>query len=259
MDKMKSRQVILAGIIFVTIFSLVVSILMIDQVKAQCPATQGTPGCPPIQTSPMQYTPMSSPCYPSVQKCPPTGVTPFGQTQQQYRFSSQVSAEAQTQAERYQFRINNPVQTNMNVADSIMNIRELSSLAKLLQDTGTISNLSTGTFTVFAATNDAFDRLPPIPWKKLQSSENRSQLNRIASYQIVPGTISLVGNDGAGREFKSLNGEVIQIRKVNGLNYAEYAIVTCAYKATNGWIYLTDSVLIPPPGNMPTNQGRINP
>ena len=47
-----------------------------------------------------------------------------------------------------------------------------------------------GPFTVFAPTNEAFDKLPPGTVKTLLKPENKQKLTNILTYHVVPGRLT---------------------------------------------------------------------
>lgn len=59
-----------------------------------------------------------------------------------------------------------------------------------LQDSGLTTELTSGEFTVFAPTDEAFAALPPDAVRALVQPENRDLLIRILSNHIVPGAVS---------------------------------------------------------------------
>jgi uncharacterized surface protein with fasciclin (FAS1) repeats len=109
-----------------------------------------------------------------------------------------------------------------------------------------------GPFTVFAPTNAAFDKLPDGQLESLLKEENKSQLQAILQYHVVPA--KAMAADVAGMsEAETLQGKMVQIQagddgvQLMGQNSA--MVTTTDVEASNGVIHVIDTVLLPPEGN----------
>jgi|SRR3569623_590239 len=117
------------------------------------------------------------------------------------------------------------------------------SYARLLSQTGMSSQITgTGPYTVFVATDGAFSRLPP----GTISSMNASELKRLVQYSIVTG--KKIDADAVN------NGQITALSK-DTINfnvdaqhrvYVNSGYVLEAYTASNGIVYVINSVLVPP-------------
>jgi uncharacterized surface protein with fasciclin (FAS1) repeats len=123
---------------------------------------------------------------------------------------------------------------------------DFSTLVTAVQAAGLIDTLnSTGPFTVFAPTNDAFAKLPAGTLDTLLKPENKDQLTAILTYHVVAGSVKaadVVKLDTA----KTVQGSEVDITvdggavKVDGANVVKTDIV-----AGNGVIHVIDSVILP--------------
>jgi len=118
-------------------------------------------------------------------------------------------------------------------------------LAGMVVDAGLVDTLRGGEFTVFAPTNDAFDKLPLETLHSVQ--DDPKLLATVLTYHVVPGTILLKDlKDGpletvAGIDLTvSHDGDTVLI---NG-----FPIVAGDVLATNGVIHVMGDVLVPPAG-----------
>jgi uncharacterized surface protein with fasciclin (FAS1) repeats len=102
-----------------------------------------------------------------------------------------------------------------------------------------------GPFTVFAPTNDAFNKLPAGTVDDLLKPENKDKLRNILEYHVYVGVIneSLIQD---GMTLNQVNLDNVTIKK-NGDNLVvNDANVLATIKTSNGIIYSIDAVLLPP-------------
>lgn len=116
---------------------------------------------------------------------------------------------------------------------------------------------SEGPFTVFAPTNDAFDKLPEGTVANLLKPENKAQLAKILTYHVVSGNLDAAAVLDA---IKKGNGKVVLTTVSGGKLTASLdmgkvkltdesdnsAFVTVAdLKGTNGVVHVIDGVVLP--------------
>lgn len=102
-----------------------------------------------------------------------------------------------------------------------------------------------GPFTVFAPTDEAFGKLPAGTLEDLLKPENKSQLQAILTYHVVPG--NMYSQDVVKMQSgKTVNGQEMSIRAETGSVWVDEARVTQTdIPASNGVIHVIDSVLMP--------------
>jgi len=122
---------------------------------------------------------------------------------------------------------------------------QFSTLVAAVKAAGLVDTLSSaGPFTVFAPTNDAFNKLPSGTLDSLLKPENRSKLRAILLYHVVAGTVK--STDLKDGDVKTANGEPVKIDVAGGTVKVNDATVTKAdIPASNGVIHVIDTVLIP--------------
>ncbi|MDF1800203.1 MAG: fasciclin domain-containing protein [Planctomycetota bacterium] len=110
-----------------------------------------------------------------------------------------------------------------------------------------------GPFTVFAPTNDAFDKLPEGSLRSLLDPANKETLAGILTYHVASGQLdaaSVVGSTGA----VSLNGQKIDFSVVvegegatatTSVFVDSAKVVVTDIMASNGIIHVIDSVILP--------------
>lgn len=135
---------------------------------------------------------------------------------------------------------------------------EKGSLTNVINDSVTFSTLkkalvaaeldvtlgSKGAYTIFAPTDEAFDKLPAGLLGKLLLPENKEKLRSLLLYHVVAGNVpSSTLKDG---DVKTMNGEKVKI-DVDGdkIEVDESKVFSADVPATNGVMHSIGTVLIP--------------
>ena len=117
--------------------------------------------------------------------------------------------------------------------------------------------MSPGPFTVFAPTNEAFDKLPPGTVDTLLKPENKAMLVAVLTYHVVPGKLTAADlmkmiTAGHGKAMlKTVQGEPLEVTSQGGKIYLQgaksgVAVVTIPnVMQSNGVIHVVNSVLVP--------------
>jgi uncharacterized surface protein with fasciclin (FAS1) repeats len=103
---------------------------------------------------------------------------------------------------------------------------------------------SPGPFTVFAPTNDAFDKLPKGTLDKLLDSSNQDLLVELLTYHVVAGDVraaDVVSLSSA----TTVQGEDLKINASNGVRVNNANVTATDIVADNGVIHVVDGVLMP--------------
>lgn len=94
--------------------------------------------------------------------------------------ANETSLEAEKEAEK----------TEMNLAQITMNSNKHTTLVSAVQGAGMVAKLeSEGPFTIFAPTNEAFNKLPKGTVESLMKPESKEKLEGVLSYHIIPGEV----------------------------------------------------------------------
>jgi len=100
-----------------------------------------------------------------------------------------------------------------------------------------------GPFTVFAPTNDAFDKL----FKQLGVSGiedlTAEQLTPILTYHVVSGEV--LSSDLTNTSVATLNGKKIEVDLKDGVHINDSEVIKADIRGKNGVIHVIDKVLIP--------------
>ena len=104
-----------------------------------------------------------------------------------------------------------------------------------------------GEFTVFAPTNDAFEKLPAEVLEKLLQPENKDKLAKVLTYHVYDGKVlaeDVVKLDG--QRVKMLNNKCALIEIKDDEVYIDGAkVIITDIMAKNGVIHVIDSVMLP--------------
>ena len=99
-----------------------------------------------------------------------------------------------------------------------------------------------GPFTVFAPTDDAFNKLPPGALDALL--KDKAKLAQVLTYHVVPGT--LMAKDVKSGEAPTANGKSLKVTAVGDRVKVDNANVTQPdIAADNGVIHAIDTVVMP--------------
>lgn len=133
-----------------------------------------------------------------------------------------------------------------DIVDVAVAAGEFSTLAAALDAADLVSTLKgQGPFTVFAPTDEAFERLPEGTVESLLKPENRQRLIEILTYHVVSGKV-MAAEVGNLSDAATVNGATVAIKVVDGdVMINEAKVVTADVVASNGVIHVIDTVILP--------------
>jgi len=145
-----------------------------------------------------------------------------------------------------------------NIVENAVNSADHTTLVAAVKAAGLVETLeSPGPFTVFAPTNEAFQKLPAGTVDTLLKPENKAMLVKVLTYHVLPGRFSAaklkkqVEASGGTAMLKTVNGETLTftmdgdslvVKDAKG-NTAHITIPN-VYQS-NGVIHVIDTVLMP--------------
>jgi uncharacterized surface protein with fasciclin (FAS1) repeats len=145
-----------------------------------------------------------------------------------------------------------------NIVQNAVNSKDHTTLVAAVKAAGLVDTLSSpGPFTVFAPTNEAFDKLPPGTVDTLLKPENKPTLTKVLTYHVVSGKLSaadliaMVKAGGGKATLTTVEGEpltVMQSGKTLMLTDAKGGMSTITIadvNQSNGVIHVVDTVLMP--------------
>jgi uncharacterized surface protein with fasciclin (FAS1) repeats len=151
-----------------------------------------------------------------------------------------------------------PMYPSKNIVENAMNSKDHTTLVAAVKAAGLVETLeSAGPFTVFAPTNEAFDKLPKGTVESLVKPENKTMLTSILTYHVVAGKLDSKmlaekikeGNGTAelttvagGKLWVMMKGNKIVIKDEKG--GMAWVTIKDVYQS-NGVIHVINAVLMP--------------
>lgn len=152
--------------------------------------------------------------------------------------------------------LSNPLQ--MNIVETAVSNDNFSTLVAAVQAGDLVDALSSeGPFTVFAPTNDGFNKLPEGTLGTLLKPENKGTLQSILKYHVVAGkfmagdVVKAISDNGGEFAVETLQGNELTLKLWEGSVYVIDAkgnkakVVIADVGTSNGVIHAIDNVVLP--------------
>ena len=156
------------------------------------------------------------------------------------------------------FTFNAIAQTKADIVGVAVGSKNHTTLVAAVKAAGLVETLkSTGPFTVFAPTNEAFAKLPAGTVENLLKPESKATLSKVLTYHVVAGNIDAKSvlaaiKKGKGKAILTTvagakltaaveGGKVVLTDEKGGKS----TVITTDLKASNGIIHVIDNVLMP--------------
>jgi uncharacterized surface protein with fasciclin (FAS1) repeats len=134
-----------------------------------------------------------------------------------------------------------------DVVKVAMGSKDHTTLVAALKQADLVTSLSNaGPFTVFAPTNEAFNKLPKGTVEALMKDDKKEDLQNILQYHVFMSALTPQSFTD-GQTLGMVNGDNISVSVKDGktmLNNS--ATIIGSVQASNGMIYVIDGVLLPP-------------
>lgn len=151
-----------------------------------------------------------------------------------------------------------PMYATKNIVENAVNSNDHTTLVAAVKAAGLVETLqSAGPFTVFAPTNEAFDKLPKGTVESLVKPENKAILTKILTYHVVAGKLDtkalakLIKEGNGTAELKTVSGGILKASMKGGklvLTDEKGGMSTVTIKnvyQSNGVIHVVDTVVLP--------------
>ena len=145
-----------------------------------------------------------------------------------------------------------------NIVETAVSNDSFSTLVAAVQAGELVDALSSeGPFTVFAPTNDGFNKLPEGTLGTLLKPENKSTLVSILKYHVVAGqfmagdVVKAINDNGGQFTVKTLQGNELTLKLWEGNVYVKDTqgnkakVVIADVETSNGVIHAIDNVVLP--------------
>ena len=144
------------------------------------------------------------------------------------------------------------------IAENASNAPNLTTLVAAAKAAGLVETLAgEGPFTVFAPTNEAFEKLPEGTVENLLKPENQEQLKKVLLAHVIPGKVtaesamSMVEKDGGAHNATTASEDALTLKVQDG-NLVVFdesggsaTVTTADVMQSNGVVHVIDSVLLP--------------
>lgn len=151
-----------------------------------------------------------------------------------------------------------PMYPSKDIVDNAVNSKDHTTLVAAVKAAGLVETLkSDGPFTVFAPTNEAFEKLPAGTVETLLKPENKAMLTSILTYHVVPGNVSskdlakLIKKGKGVASLKTVAGGIL-LANMEGENIVltdekggKSTVKIADVFQKNGVIHTTDAVSLP--------------
>ena len=133
-----------------------------------------------------------------------------------------------------------------NIVENAAGSADHTTLVAAVKAAGLAETLSgAGPFTVFAPTNEAFNKLPAGTVDNLLKPEMKSDLTKILTYHVVPGALRAADLKD-GQKLKTVQGQELAVTVKDGKVMIDGANVTTAdVISSNGVTHVIDAVVTP--------------
>lgn len=151
-----------------------------------------------------------------------------------------------------------PMLTDKNIVENASNSKDHTTLVAAVKAADLVETLSgAGPFTVFAPTNEAFEKLPKGTVETLLKPENKDKLKGILTYHVVAGKLDAAAvakaiKDGGGKAvLKTVNGEEITASMdgdkviITDAKGGKSIVTIADVMQSNGVIHVIDTVMMP--------------
>jgi uncharacterized surface protein with fasciclin (FAS1) repeats len=151
-----------------------------------------------------------------------------------------------------------PMMANKTIVENASQAKNLTTLVSAVKAAGLVDTLSgAGPFTVFAPTNEAFDKLPKAAVEKLMQPDMKADLAKVLTYHVVAGKMDAaelekgIKAGGGSYNMKTVEGEPITARMEGGkieiidAKGGGAVVETADVYQSNGVVHVINSVLMP--------------
>ena len=152
-----------------------------------------------------------------------------------------------------------PMLKSRDIVDNAVNSQDHTTLVAAVKAAGLVATLkSKGPFTVFAPTNEAFDKLPAGTVETLLKTENKEMLTKVLTYHVLAGRfdsnaiMKRIKAGGHGKaQFKTVSGATLtawmdgSTLVLTDEKGGQSRVTIANVYQSNGVIHVVDTVLLP--------------
>ena len=133
-----------------------------------------------------------------------------------------------------------------DIVQNALSASNVTTVVAAVKAAGLVDTLeSAGPFTVFAPTNDAFNKLPSGTVDTLLKPENKDKLVSILTYHVLKGSYK-ISDLTDGQTLTTVNGQTLTVHINNGVVMINNSVIqTPDVISSNGVTHVIDTVLMP--------------
>ena len=136
-----------------------------------------------------------------------------------------------------------------DIVDTVAATPNLSTLSAMIRDAGSAETLKgKGPFTLFAPTDDAFNRLSANMLAGLKKPENKDQLAKMLTLHVLPSKVTEKDMNGKHYKSKTVSGTEVDIDADDpgeGIRINKAKVTKADVTADNGVIHVVNRVVMP--------------
>lgn len=133
-----------------------------------------------------------------------------------------------------------------NIVDTAIAAGTFKTLVAALGAADLVATLkSSGPFTVFAPSDEAFAKLPAGTVESLINPENKAKLTSILTFHVMAGKVMAADVSGKVLSPSSVQGQVLNVNGTKGVTVNGAKVVAADINCTNGVIHVVDTVIMP--------------
>jgi uncharacterized surface protein with fasciclin (FAS1) repeats len=138
-------------------------------------------------------------------------------------------------------------ESEKNIVKVALSSKDHTTLVAALKQADLVTSLSNaGPFTVFAPTNEAFDKLPAGTVESLMKDDKKADLQNILQYHVTLSALK-VESFHDGQTLGMVNGDNVTVSVKDGkVTLNNSAHIIASIPASNGIVHVIDGVLLPP-------------
>ena len=134
----------------------------------------------------------------------------------------------------------------MDIVDTAASAGSFETLVTAVKAAGLVETLKgKGPFTVFAPTDAAFAKLPAGTLDSLLKPENKSKLQAILTYHVLPGSVASKDIAGKKLDVATVQGSKVAVNATKGVMVDNANVTKADIFASNGVIHVIDTVIMP--------------
>jgi uncharacterized surface protein with fasciclin (FAS1) repeats len=151
-----------------------------------------------------------------------------------------------------------PMMASKTIVENASQAKNLTTLVSAVKEAGLVDTLSgAGPFTVFAPTNEAFDKVPKATLEKLMQPDMKADLTKILTYHVVAGKLDAaelekdIKAGGGSYTMKTVEGGPLtarmdgsKIELIDSMGGGAIVEIPDVYQS-NGVVHVIGSVLMP--------------